>query len=85
VYISRRESGALDEGSRVMVSAGEGGALRTHHRAHAAVVECIQPLAERRCQHPVLASVEQQLEHEGATQLAFGHERERAGAEALAT
>jgi hypothetical protein len=48
------------------------------------VVECIQPLAERRCQHPVLASVEQQVEHEGAVQLAFGHERERAGAEALA-
>jgi hypothetical protein len=42
----RRESGALEEGSRVIVSAaaGEGGALRTRHRAHAAVVECIQPL-----------------------------------------
>jgi hypothetical protein len=44
----------------------------------------MQPLAERRCQHPVLASVEQQVEHEGAVQLAFGHEGERAGAEALA-
>jgi hypothetical protein len=33
-----------------------------------------------------LASVEQQVEHEGAVQLAFGHERERAsaGAEDLA-
>jgi hypothetical protein len=41
-------------------------------------------LAERRCQHPVLASVEQQVEHESAVQLAFGHEWERAGAEALA-
>jgi hypothetical protein len=35
--VHRRESGALDEGSRVIVSAGEGGALRTRHRAHAAV------------------------------------------------
>jgi hypothetical protein len=26
-----------------------------------AVVERIRPLAERRCQHPVLASVEQQV------------------------
>jgi hypothetical protein len=66
----------------VIVSAGEGGALQTRHRAHAAVVECIQPLAERRCQHPVLASLEQQVEHENAVQLAFaaldtsGSERE---------
>jgi hypothetical protein len=30
-------------------------------------------------------SVEQQAEHEGAVWLAFGHERERRGAEALAT
>jgi hypothetical protein len=41
-------------------------------------------LAERRCQQPLLASVEQQVAHGGAAQLAFGHERERTGAEALA-
>jgi hypothetical protein len=58
--------------------------LRTRHCARARAVERIQPLPERRFQHPVLASVEQQVEHEGAVQLASGHKRERAGAEALA-
>jgi hypothetical protein len=31
MYVHRRESGALDDVSRVIVSPGEGGALRTRH------------------------------------------------------
>jgi hypothetical protein len=59
-------------------------ALRQRHRAYAAVVERIQTLVEPRFQHLVLASVEKQVEHEGAVRLAVGRERERRGAEALA-
>jgi hypothetical protein len=51
---------------------------------HAAVVECIQPLAERRCQHPALASVGRQVEHEGAVQLALDTSGSERGPKALA-
>jgi hypothetical protein len=78
--VHQRESEALDEESRVVIRTGEGGVRcgsAIARTPHAAVVERIQPLAERRCHHLVLASIEQQVEHEGTVQFAFGHEREQ--------